>query len=259
MLQTKICEAIKKDFIDFDVRRVIGGQTPNYGHSSTPTTDVSECLEYEYTKYFCVDSHEFAINVGYYYLDIEFNGCEIKAEHLEYKAVNAHCRVKKVSTRRSEVKSFEDFVDGFDSNSKEFKTCLKSELEFARFPEEIIEKIISSDLSQGYFLHEPSLHREHSKLSIVPDFFPDEHSDHVVIVLDKSWKDFDNYNQHNDYLAGLLETWDIVLDRKALAVENWIDENCSDNVYVVGDCYSWQMLIFENKQDALLWKLTFMK
>jgi len=256
----KICNIIKNEYNDLDIRRVIGGVGANYGHHNqqgiTSNIDLSLCNEYEYTKYFFYNKQEFAIYIAYYYLNIEHNDYKIEAEHYEYKVKNAHFRVKSNASKNDEVNSFEKYLPEFDSNSSTFKNCLKQELQISGFPLELIEKMIGGDLSSGFFLHNPSLNRGDSKLELINEFFPEEHKDHVLIYLDKSWSEFDNYANHDEYLASLLDVFDIILDKKVEQVKQWIDDNCKDTVFAVGNSYKWDLLVFVNKDDALLFKLS---
>lgn len=249
----KVIAALKGNFDEYDVCRNSGRR-----HYRRPTNspDMSKCLDYSLYKYFTFDGQDFCLYVTYRLLDIEYNDLPVKAEHIEYRVQDTRSYPRGFSFKKDQVQSFEKYLDGFDSNSKEFKEYLKDELTNGGFPQHIIDTLLNADLSEGFLYHQPYNMENLRDFSLVADFDPELYKDKYMVMFDKTWHSMDNYSRHDDYLADFLETFDITLSDQTMKLTEWIAENCHGKVTIFGNSYAWYIIIFEDKNDAMMYKMT---
>lgn len=250
---TKVIEAIKNDFDQYDVER---NSCRRHYRRPAGAIDMSKCNDYCAYKYFTYDGQDYCVCFSYRLLDIEYQDIPIKAEHIEYRVQNTRSYPRGYSTKPEQVNSFEKFIDDFNSNSPEFKQFINDELVAAGFPADVRERIVAADLSKGFLHHVPFMGDKYDNLSLIDEFDPERYKDHYMVMFDKDWHQMDNYHQHDDCLADFLDTFDITLTDKPMKLTEWIAEYCHGKVTIYGNAYAWYMIIFEDKNDTMLYKMT---
>jgi hypothetical protein len=253
----KIKNALQNDFIESNVNRNSDRHKNSRHLRSSSSTDTSKCEDYTYYKSFSIDGQKYRICLNYRKLDIEYKGHHVTAEHIEYCVHDSMSNMYGINTKTKDIQSFEKYFDDFDSNCDEYREILKCELNSAGFPQHIKDMIINAeDLSNGFLIHNTYSGTKYEKISMVEEFDPEKYKDYYLILLDKSWHNMDNYSQHDDYLADLLDNFEISLDNKALSIMEWTSEHCHGNVIIYGGAYGWYILMFEDKNDAMIYKMT---
>jgi len=245
----EIIENIKKSTSNINVIRNNHLITPGF-----PGENLSYTRSFLYNGIFC------GISFGYKYVNKIDNDIHYQGHLLKYYLYDTRCSNGGIDRDDTKMKSLEDFIPLANSNSPHWKDFLQREMEELYMPQNYINRILSSDLREPYcdFQVKPLFQSDRfiytQEMSVYSKTFP------IVLgsIADKSFSSLFSSSirvtghgddRHVFYSSSL----DVV------RLGQWLDENTTGKIYVYGSETSWEVLFFEEKEDAMKFKLMWVK
>ena len=222
-----------------------------------------------FTYGFIHKSQDYYIVCGYKYLDYILDEEHFQAMCIEYRVQDTSDGAFGFEGQgySANLNGMEYFIKGFDSNSSEFKAFLKMKMIQSGFPEDLAINLLHMNLSEGVNIYKIKPLFVCDRIKIIDD--KQTITDYTAVVLPEV--------DHTTALRGLTSSKKVALNtlfddnindlrnnfysynKETHKLLCWFIENTSGNIYIYGSIYKFKILFFENKCDALLYKMTYIE
>lgn len=231
------------------------------------------------TKYFDIHiCREFMCEGNRYYMITCFRYLDYHNEEKHYHGYWAEFRLQDDSSGCRSYTGPGPLIQGpcdhfhnFDVTHSDFRALLKADLTASYFPENIIQMIMEQDLSTGFtrkevkplfscdrieYISEPQMALD----SWVPVIMKIPYNDNgdgcaPCAVSSTSYSRMSIQQRINEQADEYVGSFYRDMTSTIIRLANWIKENTTGRVMIYGHNRSWDILFFENKMDAMMFKL----